>query len=118
MTAQRRPPPPATVDVSGLLQDILDQLKTQGEDLGQMRLDHGQMKATLGETGRGGSKSTGLVGAVETMEGKIEGLLSLKNRGAGILLGIVFVLVIAGLVSGKAIAGAVGGLQNLAGLFG
>ena len=37
---------------------------------------------------------------------------------AGILLGIVFVLVIAGLVSGKAIAGAVGGLQNLAGLFG
>lgn len=59
-----------------------------------MMRDHALMRQTLGKLGEDGKSGTGLVGAVAELTTEMKGLLSLKNRGIGILSGALFVVVI------------------------
>ena len=54
----------------------------------------GTVKTTLGEPSEDGENGTGLVGDMIKLKTKMDGLMSLKAHGVGLLAGVVLVLAI------------------------
>jgi len=74
--------------------------------VGEISKHQALMKQTLGEQSEDGKGGKGLVGDVAAMKLKMDGLMSLKAQGIGLIAGVVLVLAIV-LFGFKGLLGAV-----------